>query len=151
MADHMIDPNAIPIRVYVGSMLKALAKQQAEAFVVFRDGNRVITAGNTQQSLVLAKNALLNQEAAIETAAVVLHGTRIVPDRADEAAVQAALCSVVVCAGHELAKGGQQTWEDLPDAIKDAHRALVKSVVGAVIAYQAPQQQGEESRIVKPV
>lgn len=151
---HMIDPNAIPVNAIVGSFLKALAKRGVETCVVFRSGTNVAVASNRDGAEVMAKSVFAIQDGALEVAAIALHAYRTVVGAADgtdpnntEPAMS--LCSLVVCAGHELEHGGNPAkWDDLPEPIRDAHRAAAQAAVAAAVAHQAPQK--EASNLIKP-
>lgn len=150
---HMIDPKAIPVTALVGSFLKAMAKHNTEACVVFRHGTQVATASNREGAEDMAKSVFAIQDGALEVAAIALHTFRVNPVAADgtnpsnEKTV--ALCSLVLCAGHELEHGGDPVkWDDLPEPIREAHRLVARAVVASAVAHKAPQ--AEESKVIKP-
>ena len=90
---HMIDPNAIPAQVMVGSFLKAMAGKGVEACVVFRHGTAVATASNREGAETMARSVFTIQDGAIETAAIALHTHRVTlsaPPEADGADPNAA-------------------------------------------------------------
>jgi len=153
---HMIDPNAIPTQVFVGSFLKAMAGRGIETCVVFRHGTQAAVASNRDGAEVMAKSVFAIQDGAIEAAAIALHACRLTPPVAEDGTDPdntntVALCSLVVCAGHELEQGisgkdAQVTWDDLPEPIREAHRLVAKAVIAAAVAHKAPEQ----SKLVKP-
>lgn len=151
---HMIDPNAIPTQVFVGSFLKAMAGRGIETCVVFRHGSQVATASNRDGAEVMAKSVFAIQDGAIEAAAVALHTFRVTPPATETAADgtdpnvsrTVTLCSIVVCAGHELEKGAAVSWDELPEPVRDAHRFAAQAVIAAAVAHKVP----EKSTLVKP-
>lgn len=153
--NHMIDPNAIPAQVMVGSFLKAMAGKGVEACVVFRHGTAVATASNRESAETMARSVFTIQDGAIEVAAIAIHAYRMTPVAADGTdpnnTATVALCSLVTCAGHELEQvltneGKPVTWDDLPEPIREAHRLVAKAVIAAAVAHKVP----EESKLVKP-
>jgi hypothetical protein len=157
---HMIDPKAIPVTALVGSFLKAMAAHGTETCVVFKHGTQVAVASNREGAETMAKSVFAIQDGAIETAAIALHAYRVTP-AAETAAkdgtdpnnpATVALCSLVMCAGHELEhalqNGGEPVkWDDLPEPIRAAHRIVAQAVIAAAVAHKVP----EDSKIVKPV
>jgi hypothetical protein len=148
---HMIDPKAIPAKVMVGSFLKAMAGNGVEACVVFKHGTQVAVASNREGAETMARSVFAIQDGAIETAAIALHTYRMTPaatpeNGTDPATVETSLCTLVVCAGHELASAGPAKWDDLPEPVREAHRIVAKAVIAAAVAHKIP----EESKIVKP-
>lgn len=153
--NHMIDPNAIPTQHFVGSFLKAMAKRNIEACVVFRHGTQVATASNREGAETMARSVFAIQDGAIEVAAIALHAYRMTPTpppvaedgAAPETVQPTALCSIVVCAGHELEKGGDPVkWDDLPEPVREAHRIVAQAVIAAAVAHKVP----EASKLIKP-
>lgn len=153
---HMIDPNAIPTQVFVGSFLKAMAGRGIEACVVFRQGTAVTTASNREGAETMARSVFAIQDGAIETAAIALHTYRVTPASEPAAedgtnpdnALTAALCSIVVCAGHEIEHGTGKPvkWDDLPEVVREAHRVVAQAVIAAAVAHKVP----EKSALIKP-
>jgi hypothetical protein len=156
----MIDPNAIPAQVMVGSFLKAMAGKGVEACVVFRHGTAAAVASNREGAETMARSVFAIQDGAIEVAAIALHTYRVTlassPEAADGTvdanaaalAAASALCSIVACAGHELAvgNGAPVKWDDLPEPVREAHRLVAKAIIAAAVAHKVP----EESKLVKP-
>lgn len=154
---HMIDPAAVPVTALVGSFLKAMAKHNTETCVVFRHGTAAAVASNRDGAEDMARSVFAIQDGALEVAAIALHTYRMAPAAPTTAedgtdpnnTNETALCSLVVCAGHELDQGkGPVKWDDLPEPIREAHRVVAKAVVAAAVAHKTPQ--AEESKIIKP-
>ena len=153
---HMIDPKAVPVTALVGSFLKAMAAHGTEACVVFKHGTQVATASNREGAETMARSVFAIQDGAIETAAVALHTyrwkERVSPTTAEDGTdpnntEETTVCSLVMCAGHELAAAGPVKWDDLPDPIREAHRIVAKAIIAAAVAHKVP----EASKIIKPV
>jgi hypothetical protein len=151
MGSHMIDPKAIPVRVIIGSMLKALGQRTVEACVVFREGTHAAVMSNREGADAMARAVFAIQDGALEKAAVALHASRLEPPKGEasggEPPEQTALCNLVACAGHELEAGGPVTWENLPEPLKEAHRLVAKAVVATAVAHK----NAREERVIKPV
>lgn len=147
----MIDPRAIPVPVLVKSFLKAMAQNEAEAFVAFRKGTNGGYASNRVSAEAMARQLLTIQEGAIEVAAVALHAFRFVrPGQADQPAPAidpiVDFCSLHVCAIHEQEAGAFIPWDKLVDEVKDAHRKLAGALIAAAVAHNLPA----ESSIIQP-
>src|SRR5574341_1130743 len=113
----------------VGSFLKAMMKNGIETVVVFKDAE------------TMARTVLNIQDGAIEVAAIALHASRLVPAAESEPAPaddSRGLCTIVVCAGHELAQGKPVSWDDLPNEIREAHRLVAKAAISAAVAHKPP-------------
>lgn len=152
MPGGMIDVNAVPVPVLVKSFLTAMAKHQAVTAVVFQHGDQQGVATNRPEAEAMARSYFSIQDGAIEVAAIALHASRLAPEpnAAEPAPAEdtRGLCSIVVCAGHELVQGKPVTWDDLPDELREAHRLVAKAVIGAAVAHKP---EPKESRIIKPV
>jgi hypothetical protein len=151
---HMIDPKSIPATVLVSSFLKAMAKNGVETCVVFRHGTAAAVASNREGAEDMAKSVFAIQDGALEVAAIALHAYRITtapqPNGTDQdKPAPVALCSLALCAGHELeeGKGEAVKWDDLPEPIRQAHRLVAGALVAAAVAHKTPQ--AEESKIIK--
>lgn len=139
MGNHMIDPNAIPIRALIGSALKALAQRKVEACVVYREGANAAVMANREGAEAMARSVFAIEDGALEKAAIALHASRLEPP--SEALASLSLCTLVICAGHELEKGGPVTWDDLPETVKEAHRLVAKTVVAAAVAHRSLREE----------
>lgn len=137
----MIDPRQIPVNVMVGSFLKAMMKNGIETVVVFKDANKISVATNREGAETMARTVLNIQDGAIEVAAIALHASRLVPAAEGEPVPvddSRGLCTIVVCAGHELAQGKPVSWDDLPNEIREAHRLVAKAAISAAVAHKPP-------------
>lgn len=137
----MIDPRQVPIKVLVTSFLQAMIKNNVETCVVFRHGNQAAVASNHANAEVTARTMLSIADGAIEVAAIALHASRLVPVAEGEPAPAddtRGLCTIVPCAGHELAAGKPVSWDELPDNIREAHRRVAKAVIGAAVSHRPP-------------
>lgn len=137
----MIDPKQVPVQVLVTSFLKAMIKNGVETCVIFKQGTSGGIASNHPNAEVTARSLLNIADGAIEVAAVALHASRLVPVTEGEPAPvddTRGLCTIVVCAGHELAQGKQVSWDELPNEIREAHRLVAKAAIGAAVAHKPP-------------
>lgn len=149
---HEIDPRAIPVQVMVSSFLKAMIKNQIPTTVVWRDGNQVHIGSNIQEAEDTARSVFNVREGADEVAAIALHAFRVAPAEQPDAEASPndaprGLCTIVLCAAHELKEGKPVPWDELPNEIRDVHRLVAKAAIGAAVAHNPPK---EESRIIKP-
>jgi hypothetical protein len=148
---HMIDVKAVPVPVLVTSFLSAMAKNQAEAAVVFQYSGKQAVATNKSTAEAMARTYFAVKDGALEVAAIALHAWRMVPEKTASENVDnpAGLCSIVLCAGHELSVGGGNAvpWDELPEPIREAHRLAAKVAIAAAVAHQPAK---EASQIVKP-
>lgn len=151
----MIDPRAIPPQVMIKSFLTAMAKIGYEVFVAFKQngGKDGGYASNKESAEALARQMLAIQEGAVDVAAAAIHSWRMSPTDTSGVAAPSTvddtrgLCSIVVCAGHELAQAKPVPWDDLPQEVKEAHRLVAKAVIAAAVAHKIPPP---ESKIIKP-
>ena len=137
----MIDPRQVPLKVLVTSFLQAMIKNGVQTCVIFQHGNQAAIASNHSNAETIARNLLNIADGAIEAAAISLHASRLVPVAEGEPAPAddtRGLCTIVPCAGHELATGKQVSWDELPDNIREAHRLVAKAVIGAAVAHRQP-------------
>lgn len=150
---HMIDVRSVPVPALVKGFLDAMRKNQAEAWLIFKQGTSGGVASNKDTAESMARSHLAIKDGALEVAAIALHVWRMAPaasgaETAPSADDTTGLCSIVLCAGHELAVGKAVAWDDLPDEIREAHRAVAKVVVGAAVGHCPPLQ--DKSRIITP-
>jgi hypothetical protein len=148
---HMIDVGGVPVGALVKGFLDAMVKKRAETCVVFLHDGKLGVATNKTTAETMARNYFSVKDGALEVAAIALHAWRMAPEQSEEPTPvdnPAGLCSIVLCAGHELAAGKPVPWDELPEPVREAHRLVAKVVVAAAVAHQPARE--EASPIVKP-
>jgi hypothetical protein len=123
-----MNPADIPPNVFIESALKAMAKANIEATIVYtveKNGKRKTSAASNKgpEGIARAANVLKFGDGAIERAAVAMHAFRVIPTPEE-------LNFCYVC---HLA----DPWEQLEDVDKEGHRELVKVVLGSALAQVA--------------
>jgi hypothetical protein len=149
---HMIDVKGVPVPAIIKGFLDAMSKHKAETWLIYKQGASGAVASNQPTAETMARSHLVVQDGAIEVAAIALHVYRMAPTTAEPESVDSptGLCSIVLCAAHELSAGDgkPQSWDDLPEAVREAHRLVAKAAIAAAVAHQP--KRDEASRIIKP-
>lgn len=142
----MIDPKGVPATALVKGYISSMTAKQLRTFVVWQENGKVFTAANRPDAEAMGRAALSIQDGAVEVAAAALHAWRFKPEGAETP--EHGLCTIVLCAAHELHVGKPVPWDELPPEIKEVHRLTAQAVVSAAVAHNVPKT--EPSRIVKP-
>lgn len=128
-----MNPSDVPPTVFVESALKAMAKANIEATVIYvvdKNGKRITRAATNGQPVDMARHiaSVRIQDGSIERAAVAMHTFR--PQMAPGETLPEELNVCVVC--HLV-----DAWENLEDVDKEGHREIVKLVLGNALAQVA--------------
>lgn len=135
----------IPAETLVSSFISAMAQHGAPTCVVYLVGTKAMVQATNPAALATARNAILVKDGALEAAAVALHTFRFV--HGEGGAIDEAMnrCALHACAVFEEDKGKAQSWDELPEEVKEAHRLFAGSVIAAALAHNPTP----ESKIIK--